>query len=80
VATTLSLVMGLGELIGGGLVPWLAGRAADHYSNLAVPMWIASALAVVATLLTLFLRETAPVKVGAARRAAPDASGSAAPA
>jgi MFS family permease len=80
VATTLSLVMGLGELIGGGLVPWLAGRAADHYNNLAVPMWIASALAVVATVLTLFLRETAPVKVGAARRAVPAAGGTAAPA
>src|SRR5665213_1391179 len=63
VATTLGLVMGLGELIGGGLVPWLSGRVADHYNNLAVTMWIASGLAVVATVLTLFLVETAPVKV-----------------
>ncbi len=69
VATTLSLVMGLGELIGGGLVPWLSGRAADHYNNLAVTMWIASGLAVIATVLTFFLVETAPVKV-AARKAA----------
>jgi MFS transporter, ACS family, hexuronate transporter len=68
VATTLGLVMGLGELIGGGLVPWLSGRAADHYNNLAVTMWIASGLAVIATVLTLFLVETAPVKV-AARKA-----------
>jgi MFS family permease len=70
VATTLGLVMGLGELIGGGLVPWLAGRAADHYNNLAVTMWIASALAAIATVLTLFLVETAPVKV-AARKVVP---------
>jgi MFS family permease len=70
VATTLGLVMGLGELIGGGLVPWLSGRAADHYNNLAVTMWIASGLAVIATVLTLFLVETAPVKV-AARKAIP---------
>jgi ACS family hexuronate transporter-like MFS transporter len=70
VATTLGLVMGLGELIGGGFVPWLSGRAADHYNNLAVTMWIASGLAVVATVLTLFLVETAPVKV-AARRSVP---------
>jgi MFS family permease len=76
VATTLGLVMGLGELIGGGLVPWLAGRAADHYNNLAVTMWIASGLAVVATLLTLFLVETAPVKVAAARKAVLNAAGS----
>jgi MFS family permease len=70
VATTLGLVMGLGELIGGGLVPWLAGRAADHYNNLAVTMWIASGLAAVATVLTLFLVDTAPMKVAATRRAA----------
>ena len=70
VATTLGLVMGLGELIGGGLVPWLAGRAADHYNNLSVTMWIASGLAVIATVLTLFLVETAPVKIAATRRAA----------
>jgi MFS family permease len=70
VATTLGLVMGLGELIGGGLVPWLSGRVADHYNNLAVTMWIASGLAVIATVLTLFLVETAPVKVASLRKAA----------
>jgi MFS family permease len=75
VATTLGLVMGLGELIGGGLVPWLSGRVADHYNNLAVTMWIASGLGVVATVLTLFLVETAPVKV-AARRSILAAAGS----
>jgi ACS family hexuronate transporter-like MFS transporter len=75
VATTLGLVMGLGELIGGGLVPWLSGRAADHYNNLAVTMWIASGLGVIATVLTLFLVETAPVKV-ATRRGVPAAAGS----
>src|SRR5580704_1784342 len=80
VATTLGLVMGLGELIGGGLVPWLSGRAADHYNNLAVTMWIASGLAVIATVLTLFLVETAPVKVAAVRKAALTASGRTVPA
>jgi MFS family permease len=75
VATTLGLVMGLGELIGGGLVPWLAGRAADYYNNLAVTMWIASGLAAIATILTLFLVETAPLKVAAARKEARAAAG-----
>jgi MFS family permease len=70
VATTLGMVMGLGELIGGGLVPWLSGRVADYYNNLAVTMWIASGLAVIATVLTLFLVETAPVKVAALRKQA----------
>jgi MFS family permease len=80
VATTLGLVMGLGELIGGGLVPWLAGRAADHYNNLAVTMWIASGLAAVATVLTFFLVETAPLKVAATRKALMNAAGRTAPA
>ena len=43
-------------------------------------MWIASGLAAVATVLTLFLVETAPVKVAAARKAVLDAAGSTAPA
>jgi MFS family permease len=80
VATTLGLVMGLGELIGGGLVPWLSGRVADHYNNLAVTMWIASGLAVVATVLTLFLVETAPVKVAALRKEALSAAARTVPA
>jgi MFS family permease len=80
VATTLGLVMGLGELIGGGLVPWLSGRVADYYNNLAVTMWIASGLAVIATVLTLFLVETAPVKVAALRKEALIAAGRTVPA
>ena len=62
--TSLGLVMGIGEFLGGSSVPTLAGRAADHF-GLPAPMYIAAACAVIAAVLTLFLRETAPVKVGA---------------
>lgn len=68
VATSMGLVMGLGELIGGtSLVP-LAGAAADKW-GLQAPMWIAVVLALVSAFLALFLQETAPVKVGAVQLA-----------
>jgi MFS family permease len=66
--TSLGLVMGIGEFLGGSFVPTLAGKAADHF-GLSAPMFIAAGCAVIAAVLTLFLRETAPVKL-AARRAA----------
>jgi MFS family permease len=62
--TSLGLVMGIGELLGGTAVPTLAGRAADHF-GLPAPMYIAAGCAVIAAVLTLFLRESAPLKVAA---------------
>lgn len=58
-ATALGLIMGIGELIGGFLAPVAAGRAADLY-GLPVVMWISMAGALIAGLLALGLRETAP--------------------
>lgn len=66
--TSLGLVMGLGEFVGGTAAPTLAGRAADLYGQTA-PMWIAAGCAALATVLTLFLKETAPVKLKAAAAA-----------
>ncbi len=66
IATTLGLVMGLGELIGGGAAPTLAGWAADAYGTLNAALWIQAGLAAVGTVLAFFLKETAPVKVGSA--------------
>ena len=63
-ASSLGLVMGLGELIGGTSVVPLAGKAADLY-GLAAPMWIAVGLALLSTVFALFLVETAPVKIAA---------------
>jgi len=68
-ATAFGLVMGMGELIGGVLSPTLAGRAADLYGGSA-PLYIMVGCALVAGLLAVFLKETAPLKVAAAARLA----------
>jgi hypothetical protein len=68
-ATSLGLVMGLGELIGGSSLVPLAGKAADLY-GLHAPLWIATGLALASTVFALFLVETAPAKVGSANLAA----------
>ncbi len=62
VATSLGMVVGLGEILGGVGAPAIAGRAADHY-GLQAPMTIMMGCAVVGTLLALFLRETAPIRL-----------------
>jgi MFS transporter, ACS family, hexuronate transporter len=58
-ATALGLVMGTGEILGGVIGPLAAGKIAD-LTNLNAPMWIMLGLAIVAGLLALGLRETAP--------------------
>ncbi len=63
IATTLGIVMGLGELIGGAVTPTLAGMAADSY-GLGATLLIEAALALACAVLAMFLIETAPVKVG----------------
>ena len=62
VATSLGMVVGLGEILGGVGSPAFAGWAADKY-GLQAPMIIMALCAVVGTLLALFLRETAPVRL-----------------
>lgn len=58
-ATVLGLVMGTGEVLGGVFGPALAGVAADHFGLRAV-LWIMFGLCIVAGVLALGLRETAP--------------------
>jgi MFS family permease len=65
VATSLGIVVGLGEILGGVSAPAIAGRAADHY-GLQAPLVIMTVCAVVGTVLALFLRETAPIRRSAA--------------
>ncbi|MCW4631433.1 MULTISPECIES: MFS transporter [Marinomonas] len=69
VATALGLIMGIGELFGGFITPVVAGFAADAY-GLQIVMWIAAAGSFMALLLSLFLTETAPVKVNKAQLSA----------
>jgi MFS family permease len=75
VATSLGMVVGLGEILGGVGAPAIAGRAADHY-GLQAPLAIMAVCAVVGTVLALFLRETAPIRL--ARQARPSAAAPAA--
>ncbi len=58
-ATVLGLCMGTGEVVGGVLSPSIAGMAADRM-GLTAPLWIMLGLTILAGLLALGLRETAP--------------------
>ncbi len=62
VATSLGMVVGLGEILGGVGAPAIAGRAADLY-GLQAPVILMAICAVVGTVLALFLRETAPIRL-----------------
>jgi MFS family permease len=62
VATSLGMVVGLGEILGGVGAPAIAGRAADRY-GLEAPVVIMAGCALVGTVLALFLRETAPIRL-----------------
>lgn len=66
VATSLGLIVGVGEVVGGAFGPVLAGSLADGY-GLQAPMYMAITCAAVSAVIALGLKETAPVKVGAAR-------------
>lgn len=60
IATALGLIMGIGEIVGGCIVPFVAGFLADSY-GLVIVMWIAAFGALVAGILACFLDETAPI-------------------
>jgi MFS family permease len=62
VATSLGMVVGLGEILGGVGAPAIAGRAADHY-GLQAPVMMMAVCAVIGTVLASFLRETAPIRL-----------------
>ena len=74
IATALGFVMGIGEILGGGVLPALAGAAADSVGQSA-PLWLMSAICVIAGVLALGLKETAPA-VLVKRAQAPDVSAS----
>jgi sugar phosphate permease len=60
------MTVGLGEVLGGVTGPAAAGWAADHY-GLAAPLVIQGGCALIGTILALFLKETAPSRIGPAR-------------
>lgn len=64
-ATAMGLVTFVGEVVGGSCAPLIGGWAAD-LTTLAAPIQIAAVCALGGTVLSLFLKETAPIKTGAA--------------
>ncbi len=69
VTTAIALTQLVGELVGGTLMPTVAGAAAGAY-GMSAPLWIAAAGALVAAMVGFGLKETAPAKVGAKVNAA----------
>jgi MFS family permease len=64
-ATSMGLVVCIGELVGGAAIPPAAGWIADR-TSLAAPVIVVGVCAFCAGVAALFLRETAPRKVSAA--------------
>jgi predicted MFS family arabinose efflux permease len=65
VATAMGIVVGIGEILGGVCGPIVAGWLSDHTSlGRDGPMLMMIACAVIAGIISLFLKETAPAKVG----------------
>jgi MFS family permease len=65
-ATSMGLVVCIGELVGGAVVPPAAGWLADR-TDLTAPVIVVGICAVCAGVAALFLKETAPSKVAAAQ-------------
>jgi predicted MFS family arabinose efflux permease len=65
-ATVMGLRMGTAEILGGVLSPYVSGYAADRV-GLSAPLWMMFGFAVVAGLLAIGIRETAPRRLTGAR-------------
>jgi predicted MFS family arabinose efflux permease len=64
VASVAGLVIGAGEIFGGGVAPSIAGAIAQKY-GIQYTLWFAMGGQVLGLLVSLFLRETAPSKAAA---------------
>jgi predicted MFS family arabinose efflux permease len=63
VASVAGLVIGAGEIFGGGVAPVISGWIADNY-GIQNTLWFALGGQVLGTIIALFLQETAPRRVG----------------
>jgi len=61
-STTIGLVVGAGEIFGGGIAPAIAGYVAQHY-GIQMILYLALAGVVLGVIVCLFLQETAPRKM-----------------
>lgn len=73
ISSVAGMIIGVGEVFGGGIAPSIAGAIAQNY-GLQYILYFALSGQLLGLLVALFLRETAPGKVGAAARAAAEAS------
>ncbi|RFC82284.1 MFS transporter [Acinetobacter sichuanensis] len=63
VASSIGLVVGAGEIFGGGIAPVLSGLVAEHYGIQNI-FYLSLVGTVVGMIVSLFIRETAPRKIG----------------
>ncbi|MNR52358.1 hypothetical protein D3C85_1721940 [compost metagenome] len=73
VSTATGLVVGIGEVFGGGVAPALAGYIAQHH-GIENTLYLALSGAVLGLIVALFLRETAPRRMLLKTRANVDAA------
>jgi fucose permease len=59
------MVVGAGEIFGGGIAPIIAGAVAQNYGIQNI-LWVAMSGVLLGIVVSVFLRETAPRKVGMA--------------
>ncbi|MEM5318231.1 MFS transporter [Paraburkholderia sp. JHI869] len=62
VSTSIGLVVGAGEIFGGGVAPALAGFVAAHFGIQNI-LWLPIGAVFLGVLVSLFLKETAPAKL-----------------
>ncbi len=69
ISSAIGIVVGAGEIFGGGVAPYIAGGVADRYGLPSV-LYVALTGVVLGIVICLFLRETAPRRTSTAAEAA----------
>lgn len=64
ISSAIGIVVGAGEIFGGGVAPYIAGSIADTY-GLPNVLWVAFAGVALGIIICAFFKETAPKKVPA---------------
>jgi len=67
ISSAIGMVVGAGEIFGGGVAPIIAGTVAQRYGIENI-LWVAMSGAILGVFVSVLLRETAPRKVGIARQ------------
>jgi MFS family permease len=64
ISSAIGMVVGAGEIFGGGVAPIIAGAVAQNYGIQNI-LWVAISGVALGVFVSLFLKETAPRKIGA---------------